>query len=152
MKTRDSGYVGERTSLNIVRRCPSQFGLLYSVTLAPPSLSSPYVNMVPRWPMAPSSPWRRGLLDAPRGIGSHPWARTDHARVAWPHPQAKVHHYREHDHNPQPWCSLFSFIKVLALVVVQSLSCTQFCDLMDCSMPCSSVLHYPWSLLKFMSI
>ena len=30
----------------------------------------------------------------------------------------------------------------LIAVVVQSLSCAQLCNLMDCSMPGSSVLHY----------
>ena len=31
-------------------------------------------------------------------------------------------------------------------------SCPTLCNPMDCSMPGSSVLHYLWSLLKFMSI
>ena len=37
-------------------------------------------------------------------------------------------------------------------VVVQLLSHLQLCDPMDCSMPGFPVLHYPQSLLKFMSI
>ena len=37
-------------------------------------------------------------------------------------------------------------------VVVQSLSCVQLCDPMDCSTPGSPVLHYFWSSLKFMPI
>ena len=37
-------------------------------------------------------------------------------------------------------------------VVVQLLGHLQLCDPMDCSMPGFPVLHYPQSLLKFMSI